>query len=139
MAHDSTHIYIAYINHGLIDIDNFWAWGLYIDTDNNPATGFSVGAIGAEFILDDGYKLKKYRGGGNNWRWRKKGVATYKVSGNMVEMSFPRSWIGNTIKEFRLGFIGDNLAFQGGSGEDHYSDGLDNTNAAIQYFSYQIP
>ena len=44
---------------------------VFLDTDNNPATGFSVGTIqnGAEFLVEGAF-LYRYTGTGRNWSWQ---------------------------------------------------------------------
>jgi len=46
---------------------------IYIDADNNPETGYQVGSIGADYMLEHvvGYspKLWKYTGSGTSWSW----------------------------------------------------------------------
>lgn len=44
------------------------AWQVFLDTDQNRNTGFSIGGIGAEFLLENG-TLNAYAGSGNDWKW----------------------------------------------------------------------
>ncbi len=41
---------------------------VFLDIDQNPATGFSVGSLGAEFLLEND-TLNAYAGSGSDWNW----------------------------------------------------------------------
>ena len=134
MAHDANNIYVAYRNQGPVDINNWWAWQIYIDVDNNPNTGYLFDAIGAEYHIEENM-VRKYTGDGDNWNWQDEGMAASAVNGNVVELRFPRSWIGNAAS-FNLAFYGENIAFAGGSTEDFYPDGWTQEQAPVRFFRY---
>ncbi len=134
MAHNATTLYLMYQNYGVINPDNdsgsymTWGWQAYLDTDNNPATGYKVGTVGADYILEGG-QLQRYTGTGSNWSWSDAVSANLKYNANTAEMGFARSAIGNPAK-LRVVFIGRNEAYNGTS-SDNYPDNL-------AYFEYRL-
>jgi len=138
MAHDSSTIYLAYENDGAINTANWWPWQVFIDTDNNPATGFSAGpGMGAEYVLE-GANLQRYIGDGSSWSWEYVGGTSRGVSGNNAEISFARSSIGNP-SVFRVMFRTINAAFTGSyaaEGFDYFPNNA--TSSADGYFSYRM-
>lgn len=96
MAHDANNLYLAYTNDGPINYDTWWPWQTYMDTDNNPETGFKIGNIGADFIIE-GADIANYTGNGTNWSWNwiPTSLDTGKAS-TQVELRIPRSILGST-------------------------------------------
>ncbi|MCI5195498.1 MAG: PKD domain-containing protein [Candidatus Electrothrix sp. AW5] len=134
MAHDENNFYIAYRNEGPIDINNWWGWQIYIDADNNPATGYQLGAIGAEYHIEENM-VRKYTGNGDSWSWQDQGKSASAVNGNVVELRFPQAWLGEPVT-LNLAFYGENVAFSGGTTEDYYPDGLLQEQASVRFFRY---
>ena len=110
MAHESSNFYLAYLNDGQIE----WEWGfqVFIDTDNNSSTGYLFDTIGADYLIE-GASLQSYSGDGNTWNWTAGGTATVRVQNDFVELSFPRSALGNP-SNLQLIFLGDNNAYENG-------------------------
>ena len=124
MAHDSNNLYIAYKNDGPINTGTWWPWQVYLDTDNNPQTGYLNGGIGADFILQ-GKSLARYTGNGSNWSWESQAVVDFATgdSGKQVELKLPRSVLGNT-SDIKVRLIARNVPFTGNfdaSGVDVYT------------------
>ncbi len=135
LAHDANNIYLAYRNDGAIDQDNWWGWQIYIDTDNNPNTGYRLNdGIGAEIHIEENM-VRTYTGDGDNWAWQDLGAASFGILNNIVELKFSRGWLGN-INNFHLVFYGENIAFPGGTTEDYYPDGASNNQASVRFFQY---
>lgn len=112
---DAGDLLIGYVNEGPVTLS--WAYILYIDADKNPTTGFQVGDIGAEFIIEENM-VQSYTGTGVDWSWQAVGNGTLAVRDNTVELSVPLSFLGN-VPAARMLFLGDNLAYEpNGSGED---------------------
>jgi hypothetical protein len=65
----------------------------YIDSDVNAGTGFGIGGIGADYLVEDGF-LYQYVGPG--WNWSQIGAITYSNSNNTASWTFARSSIGET-------------------------------------------
>jgi len=134
IAHNADTLYFMYKNHGAISVDNNsgsymnWGWQAYLDSDENASTGYGIGNIGADYILE-GAQLQKYTGTGSNWSWGSAVTATLEYNADTAEFSFARSVVGNPSK-IRVVFRGDNGAY-GGTSQDNYPD---NQNA----FEYKL-
>ncbi len=134
LAHNANTLYLMYQNYGAINPDNNsgshmnWGWQAYLDTDNNAATGYKVGNLGADYILE-GKQLQHYTGDGSSWSWAATASATLKYNANTAEIGFARTAIGNPDK-FRIVFLGNNIAYNGNA-TDNYPDNL-------AYFEYQL-
>ena len=119
VAHDATDIYFAYRNQGPVDTSRWWAWHIFIDTDNDPATGF--GRAGAEYMLES-YFLWRYTGDGTSWSWQWVGSGRSAVENGYVEIAVPRTLLGG-IARMNLLFEGGNRMFPGGDDiVDRYPD-----------------
>ncbi|MEH6455361.1 MAG: Ig-like domain-containing protein [Cocleimonas sp.] len=140
-AHNNQTFYLNYKNHGNIDPDNdsgdylAWGWQVFIDTDKQATTGYQVGTIGADYVLE-GNQLQKYTGAGSNWSWNTISAVTTQYSGDVAELSLPRSQFGNP-DSIRVVLSGNSSSY-GGSGVDIYPDGQNNSAAARQYFDYDF-
>ncbi len=121
VAHDADNFYFAYRNDGVFSLS--WGQGIFIDTDGNPDTGFRGFSgefpIGADYLIESD-DIHVYNGSGQNWSWSAGGSSTIAASGDVAELSIPRSALGNPA-DLRIYFRASNLAFQG-SAVDHYPD-----------------
>ena len=141
MAHDEEFLHVLYESYNNIDaasvVGNYlpWGWQVYLDTDKSSSTGFKVGNIGADFIIE-GQSIHRYVGLGTNWNWENIGVADWQYAGNFAELRFPRSLIGNP-DSVRLLFRGFNSAI-GGTLIDDYPDGQNNRDSSEQFFKYEF-
>jgi hypothetical protein len=129
-------LYFAYKTKDPIDNSAFWGYQVYLDTDSNSGTGFSYGALGAEY-LPEGSTLWKYTGDGTSWGWAVVSTATVQTSGNSVELSLPLSAFVNNPSVIRLFYSGNNAAF-GGNSTDLYPDDVFTSGATNRYFEYII-
>jgi len=111
--------YIGYVNQGPVAYN--WGYTIYFDTDKNPATGFSIGDLGADFILQEN-DVQMYTGTGQDWSWQIVALATTFISNDTVELSIPLTAFGGS-DQMRVLFAGDNLAYTpNGAGEDLVPD-----------------
>lgn len=116
---ENNKLWLAYVNEGPVVYN--WAYLLYIDADKNPATGYQVGDIGAEYILEENM-LQIYTGTGVDWSWQLSAVVTPAIVGDTVELAIPLGSLGGSAA-VRMYFIGDNLAYEpNGIGEDLVPD-----------------
>ncbi len=124
MAHSHDTVYIIYQNNGLVKpprdsgttLD--WGWQTFIDSDNDPASGFLLNdAMGAEYMVE-GHYVYQYAGTGSSWEWIELGIASSKYQGNTVELSYPRKWM-TEHNNINVVFYGNNATF-GGSEKDIY-------------------
>ncbi len=133
MAHDDQNFYFAYRNDGPITLN--WAYNLYIDSDQNGATGFRDGfPIGAEYLIQENH-IYAYSGDGSSWGWTYLGSGNVAINGDTLEISFPRTLLGNP-STMNLLFVGENSAYTGGSMMDTYPDGVYDSESQDRYFSY---
>lgn len=49
-------------------LEDYNGFQVFLDTDQNPASGFAIGGLGAEFLLENG-TLNAYAGSGSDWNW----------------------------------------------------------------------
>ncbi|MFN3786627.1 MAG: hypothetical protein ACK4RS_07285, partial [Thiothrix sp.] len=131
MAHNSSTLYLHYTTKNPINTDKWWAYQVYLDTDNNGTSGYRKGAIGAEYMLE-GKEVWRYSGDGSNWQWTHQGSATAATRHATAEYSFPRQWLGNPAQLLLL-LRGNNATF-GGESEDVYP----NTTATPRYLEYRV-
>lgn len=132
MANSSSTVYLAYRTKNTVNIQNVWGHNIYLDTDENPATGYRQDGLGAEYLIE-GTTLWRYTGtGGDNWNWTEVAYGIRRTGDTTAEFSFPRSSIGNP-SALRLSFVGVNAAI-GGNAVDNYPD----TNRTPNYFSYRF-
>ena len=136
VAHDVDNIYFFYENDGAINTATWWPWQIYIDTDNNPDTGFQVtGGVGAEFVIE-GSTLQQYTGTGSDWSWSSVDTAEAATSTVFAEMRLPRASIGDPA-EMRIVYKAVNAAFTGSyaeEGYDYFPSNAPTSDSA--YFSY---
>ena len=127
MAHNASQIYLMYQNYGAVNLDQNsgdyinWGWQAYLDTDNNPATGYVIGDIGADYLIE-GTELQNYTGDGSSWSWQVTQSTILSYNADVVELGLARSLIGNPAK-LKILFVGDNSAYSG-SKVDNYPDNL---------------
>lgn len=115
-------LYLAFQGHKELTIG--WGLGIYIDSDQNPLTGFrgfgNELAIGADYLLE-GQDLQQYTGGTQNeWSWVDSMTVNFAVSGRTGEVLIPRDALGDPTG-VDLILRGDNTAF-GGTALDFLPD-----------------
>jgi len=141
-AHDASDLYISYKNHGSNTLDEVdtWHWEVYLDTDNNPATGYAeMNGVGADYTLQ-GNELYKYVGGSSNdWdkQWKFIALVDSAVSHSysFAEYKIPRNLLGSPKGEIGVQFYGENEAFIMKSGkvtEDFFP------NEGLSCFKYKM-
>ncbi|MEB8433421.1 CotH kinase family protein [Cocleimonas sp. KMM 6892] len=138
IAHSDDNVYFLYENYGAINTDGStyipWGWQVYIDSDNNPDTGFKYSAVvGADYIIEGSY-VQRYSGTGTNWSWDTVGRVSAEMTNNIREFSFPRSWLGSS-SGMNLVFQGANVSY-GGNTTDLYPDGALTQSATVRSWKY---
>lgn len=123
IAHSPQNVYFAYQNRDVIDPTAStgtylpWGWQAFLDTDNNPATGYKFGAIGVDYLIE-GTEILHYIGTGTSWSWDAVGNTQTSYNNKNAELSFPRTIIGNP-QSMRVVFLGNSAAI-GGTSADLY-------------------
>ena len=141
LAHDDQKLYVRYSNHGNVDPTQSsgsyisWGWQLYLDTDRNSSTGYKVGTVGADYILE-GNQLMRYNGTGDSWDWTSITGGDSRYKDNIAEVSIGRSFLSNP-DAINFVFMGANEAY-GGSVTELYPDSLNSNQADEQYFEYSF-
>lgn len=103
VCNDGSSIYVMLNTKGTggADIMNAWARNLYIDNDNNPATGFNGGWMsrGYDRLVQYGlggstYSIYSFAGASQGqWAWNWLGTFNYSYSDNIIEWALPRSQV----------------------------------------------
>lgn len=99
VANDIGYLYIGIQLKGASSISSNWTHELYIDTDNNPATGFNAGWMsgGYDRLVQYGsggtvYSIYSFAGGTQaEWSWNFLGTINYAFNGDVIEWAIPRS------------------------------------------------
>jgi len=117
VANDVNNLYIGLQLKAASSIFSNWTHELYIDTDNNPATGFNAGWMnkGYDRLVQYGaaggvFSVYSFTGGTQaDWSWDFLGTINYAFNGDVIEWAIPRSALGGAVTprlEFRV-FGGD--------------------------------
>jgi len=110
LAHNKDTLYLAYQNHYPIDTTKWWLWETYLDTDDNPKTGYQLSTkLGAEYVLQ-GNTLYRYTGTGEDWQWSPVKSLKHGIAGKFAEVAIPRKLINNPAK-LRIAFFGNNASY----------------------------
>ncbi len=89
-TNDATNVYYQFQYTGT------WNWyHVFIDTDQNAATGYAIGGIGANYLLENN-ELYSYSGSGSNWRWTFIKNVTYSNTNSTASWTVVRADIGET-------------------------------------------
>ncbi len=81
---------VAYRTH----YNGSWDWlRAYLDTDRDATSGFGVGGVGADYLIENG-TLYRHRGGG--WDWAQLQTLPPATTPNSVEWTVDRAAIGET-------------------------------------------
>lgn len=142
ISHNQNQAYIFIENRNRVDPDQTsgtflpWGWQVFIDTDQNPSTGYNVSdVVGADYILE-GNVIQRYNGSGTDWNWSIISSAETQFNNTTIEMGFDRNLIGNP-ESINVVFQGANAVF-GGSTLDVYPDDANDPSASIRYFTYEF-
>lgn len=65
-----------------------------LDTDNNPATGYTDGSRRGADVLIEGGRIYRHSGAAQVWEWDQVGEAEVETDGNRIRYRIPRSRIG---------------------------------------------
>jgi hypothetical protein len=67
---------------------------VFVDSDQNTSTGYPVGGIGADYLLENGY-LYRYSGSGGSWAWTEITSVSLTKSNGVATWSVPLSLFGS--------------------------------------------
>jgi hypothetical protein len=134
ITHDATNVYVAYRHDGPIVLD--WRYALYLDTDQQSATGFQLWDIGADYVVEGSF-VYRYTGTGSDWSWTSVGSVSLAQNGTVLEYAFPKEWIGDPLA-MNLIFYGNNTATLGDSGVDLFPDNADGSQSGLGFATYRF-
>ena len=78
---------------------------IYIDIDQSPATGYDLGTVGIDYMIENG-SVYKYSGqGGLDWSFTRLGSSNMTGTAPNVSWSIPRSIIGSPSNFLSIGHI----------------------------------
>lgn len=118
LANDAAYLYIGLQLKAPSSIFSNWTHSLYIDTDDNPATGFNSGWMsgGYDRLVQYGsggtvYSIYEFTGGGaqGSWAWGFLGTFQYGFNADIIEWALPRSALGGATEP--------RILFQTGGGD----------------------
>lgn len=90
-TNDATNVYYSF---SYTDVSQT-SFRVYIDTDQNSATGFNANGIGAEYLVENG-DMFSHVGNDSSWNWTWVTAVTYANSSNVASWTIARSDIGET-------------------------------------------
>lgn len=70
---------------------------VYIDSDEKPGTGFPVGGIGADYLIENGF-LYRYSGSAGSWGWTEIASLPLAEANGKATWSLPSSDIGSVTR-----------------------------------------
>ncbi|MGC1181783.1 spherulation-specific family 4 protein [Legionella sp.] len=88
VSNDANNLYFSYT-----ESKSFTYYHVFIDSDMNPATGYSIGGIGANLMLENN-GLSKSTANGSSWSWSYLAKAPFTNSNNTLNWSLPLSTLG---------------------------------------------
>ena len=120
MTHDDESVFVAYQNQSPIALG--WHYALYIDADGDSSTGYGVGTIGADFLVE-GSAIYAHTGvDWLHWSWEYIGQADAAVAGTTAEIAMPRALLGlGSSFDYRFLGQGGVESVPSGSGRLTYS------------------
>lgn len=107
LANDASYLYVGLQLKAPSSIFSNWTHALYIDTDDNPATGFNSGWMsgGYDRLVQYGagggvYSVYEFTGGAaqGSWSWGFLGTFSYGYDDEIVEWAIPRSLLAGSTE-----------------------------------------
>lgn len=132
VAHNDAKLFIFYSSSNAAPLN--WAHNTFIDSDSSSLTGYTIGNIGADLLVQGDF-IYKYAGSGLDWTWEQISNIDAAVSGADVELCISRS-LFEGVTSIRLVLLADNSAYPDGSGLDLFPDDIFSSNTG--YFTYKF-
>ncbi|MGQ9833438.1 MAG: hypothetical protein ACUVRJ_06530, partial [Candidatus Villigracilaceae bacterium] len=115
---DSVNIEFTYPGH-MADYNGFQ---VFLDTDQSVKTGYQIGGIGAEFLVE-GSALFEYTGTGKDWSWKElakdiiffnqEPVASWNISLAQIGSPAAFDFVGQTVdKQWNSAYISRKATYQ---------------------------
>lgn len=119
MANDSQNLYMGIKLEASNDLN--YGHTIYLDTDQNPKSGFRLRSLGADYLIQKD-TIFRYVGNGTVFHWEPVTKLRMAKEGNQLEYLVPRMTLGNPF-QIRVGFVGDNALFHHDQ-NDWYPDNI---------------
>lgn len=116
-SHNDKSLFIAIDKHKESEL--LYSHAIYLDTDNDPETGYQVCGIGADRMIQTD-KVYIHAGKPTDYLWHPKGKAIVSIKDSTIEMEVPLDYIKKS-ENVKLVFIADNKAHNGDQ-VDYYPD-----------------
>lgn len=129
-AHNATKFFLFYTSTKEAPLN--WAHNTFIDVDNLNQTGFILGQMGCDYLVQGGL-VYQYTGNGLDWKWEQRSSIIIAQNGNNVELCLDRELFPNTTS-IKFALLADNSAYPGGTGLDIFPD--DMFSSRTGYFGY---
>lgn len=99
VVRDSENLYISYTFSKPVDWNtDAWRCNVFIDTDNNAATGYKGSdgdwGVGADYLVQGGKIFQFIGAAPAAWDWKELYLGSYSVEGVQVEVKVPNSVLG---------------------------------------------
>jgi hypothetical protein len=107
-SNDATKIYYS-----LTVAGTFTFRHVFIDTDQNAATGYAYGGLGADYMIENG---SLYRNSGGGWSWTRVASANQSCTGSTCTWNILRQTVGETATSGEA----SNLVFQASGSSPEY-------------------
>ena len=143
---DTNELLMAYTNETNIYVS--WGFQVFIDSDDDPSTGFkgsfggiSAFPVGADYLIE-GVNVYEYDGTGNDWNWivspNSGGYEMGRIwSGNTGEVFLPLHWIGSPNNAINFVVFGNNDFYVDGATPIEFDWYPDNATSG-GYYRYQF-
>ena len=96
------------------------AYNIFLDTNFSSSTGFEIGNLRAEYLIQ-GDAVYRYLGMGRNWNWTRVGSVEVAISGKRAEVCLPLTLLGDPFN-IKVLLFGDNSSVREGGEIDYLPD-----------------
>lgn len=132
LAHNDSKFFIFYTSNNEAPLN--WAHNTFIDSDGLSQTGFILGSLGADLLVQ-GELVYRYTGNGLDWVWEQISNIIIAQNGPNVELCLDRS-LFQGVTSIKLALLADNSAYPDGSGLDIFPD--DMFSSRTGFFKYNF-
>ncbi len=135
LATDSGRLYGSYEAAGNLE-NNPREIRLYLDSDANPRTGYAIGALGADVLIEGsaGFRFSGSKPG--EWRWSSITGMEFVAQGPRAEFSLPLgslAQLGNSAPALKTLLVSGGTGSAGGSGGAGGDDNFDNALSGLDF------
>lgn len=70
---------------------------VFVDSDRSATTGYGIGGLGANYLVENGTLYRHAGGGATSWNWTFVGAVTFTNSSGVLTWKVPRASMGETL------------------------------------------